>query len=104
MKWKREPQNQWFRRQEAVRNCWDLGLKVLKAIGYDCSAADSRRSKIPDDKEYLYWYPLREWGFDRDKCKAVIAAAGLPVPMKSAWCYFPSSEKHGEQERVGVGE
>ena len=39
--------------------------------------------------------PLFEWGFDRPRCEQVIAAAGLPAPVKSA-CYFCPASKKGE--------
>jgi hypothetical protein len=42
---------------------------------------------------YDYWYPLAEdWGLDRDGCKRVIRAAGLPVPPKSACVFCPASK------------
>lgn len=47
-----------------------------------------------DQNYFVYWYPLMEWGFDRQKCKEVIAAAGLPVPVKSACWFCPASKKH----------
>jgi len=40
-------------------------------------------------------YPLLDLGLRRADCKAIIAAAGLPVPQKSA-CYFcPFHDKAG---------
>jgi hypothetical protein len=35
-----------------------------------------------------------EWGFNREKCKEIIAGAGLPVPVKSACFFCPASKKH----------
>jgi hypothetical protein len=32
--------------------------------------------------------------FNREKCKQIIANAGLPVPVKSAWWFCPASKKH----------
>ncbi len=82
---------------------------VVKAIGLD--AGEGHRltwlpPTTPDDggerlsrerwldrHYFVYWYPLMEWGHDREACRKIIAAAGLPVPMKSA-CYFcPASKK-----------
>jgi hypothetical protein len=34
-----------------------------------------------------------EWGYDRERCKRIIAAAGLPVPIKSACFFCPASKK-----------
>jgi hypothetical protein len=35
-----------------------------------------------------------EWGYDRERCKEIIADAGLPVPVKSACFFCPASKKH----------
>ncbi len=88
-----EPQNKWCRTWEPAQAAWAAGVKVRKAIGYDAGPADARRSKITDDKEYTYWYPLREWGWVREECIRQIEAAGLPVPMKSACWFCPASKK-----------
>jgi hypothetical protein len=45
-------------------------------------------------QNFHYWYPLMDWGFDRERCKQIIANAGLPVPVKSAWWFCPASKKH----------
>jgi hypothetical protein len=72
------------------------GYVIAKAIGYH--AEETRRSDIEakDTKhghcEYRYF--LREWGWKQADCIAAIQRAGMPIPMKSA-CYFcPSSKKH----------
>jgi len=80
---------------------------VVKAIGLD--AGEEHRltwarpepgpKKRPsreawlDAHYFLYWYPLLEWGYDRERCKRVIAEAGLPVPVKSACFFCPASKK-----------
>src|SRR5581483_6098060 len=46
-----------------------------------------------DQNFFVYWYPLMDWGYDRERCKQIIAAAGLPVPVKSACFYCPASKK-----------
>jgi hypothetical protein len=92
LKWKREPQDRFCRAWEPARRAWAAGGKVVKAIGYDAGPADSRRSTIADDDEYRYWYPLREWRWDRERCKAEIAGASLPVPVKSACFFCPASK------------
>ncbi len=94
LKWKKEPQEKWARENyEPAWRAWDAGKKVVKVIGYD--AAEVTRSTIPDDDKYSYWYPLREWGWNRARCKREIKAAGLPVPLKSA-CYFCSAAQPHE--------
>jgi hypothetical protein len=66
---------------------------VVKAIGFDAGPGDSRRYRLPEDDQYLYWYPLVGWGLDRERCKKIITQAGLPVPIKSACFYCPASKK-----------
>ncbi len=93
-KWKREPQDKFCRTWEPARVAWAAGVKVRKLIGYDCGPADARRSKIDDDDYYTYEYPLREWGWDRERCIAEIERAGLPVPRKSACWFCPATKPH----------
>jgi hypothetical protein len=70
------------------------GIKPVKLIGYDNGPADSRRSvgKNEDD-HFIYRYPLREWGWDRERCIEEIINEGLPVPLKSACFFCPASKK-----------
>ena len=102
------------RRQRVVRAIgFDAGEQrrtyahVVKAIGLDASEEHRRTwqrspphgTKRPSRQAWLdanyfaYWYPLMEWGFDRERCKQIIADAGLPVPIKSACFYCPASKK-----------
>src|SRR5258708_7610102 len=46
-----------------------------------------------DQHYFAYWYPLMDWGHDRERCKQIIADAGLPVPIKSACFFCPASKK-----------
>ena len=93
LKWKRQPQDRYCNNWQPAKDCWDSGLKVIKAIGYDTSPRDSRRAHhIGDDAKYTYVYYLREWGWDREECKRVITAEGLPLPMKSACWFCPASQ------------
>lgn len=46
-------------------------------------------------------YPLREYGFNRKKCGEIIAAAGLPIPPKSA-CFFCPAMREIEIQRLAV--
>jgi hypothetical protein len=76
---------------------WKHGPWLLKLIGYDAGPADGRRIKNAAGlwpPGYVYRYPLHEWKWDRARCEAEIAAAGLPVPIKSS-CYFcPAMKAH----------
>jgi hypothetical protein len=46
-----------------------------------------------DQHYFVYWYPLLEWAYDRQRCQQIIAAAGLPIPMKSSCFFCPASKK-----------
>jgi hypothetical protein len=95
LKWKVDPQNAWARRWARAARAWGRGQKVVKLIGYDAGPKDSRRAhEMKNDRRYYYVYPLRDWGWDRERCIAEIAAAGLPVPRKSACVYCPASKPH----------
>lgn len=51
-------------------------------------AADPNAPHYRD--RYAFRYPLREFGFDREKCIRVILDAGLPAPPKSACFMCPA--------------
>jgi len=89
-KWKITPQNKRTAQWTPAIEAWAAGGKVTKAIGFDAGPADSRRyAHVAGgvDPKYDYIYPLKDWGWEREECKARIREAGLPVPVKSA-CYF----------------
>ena len=93
IKWKRQPQDQRVRNWEPAREAWDAGLRVRKLIGFDAGEGRRRYGDRGDDPQYDYWYPLMDWGWDREQCKQVIAAEGLPVPAKSACFFCPATKK-----------
>jgi hypothetical protein len=81
---------------------------VVKAIGLDAGEEHRltwarqaphegkrlSREQWLDRHYFVYWYPVMEWGYNREQCKKIISQAGLPIPLKSA-CYFcPASKKH----------
>ena len=97
-KWKIHPQERW--QKENVRG------KIVKAIGFE--AGEEYRQLRAGDKAHASQgseniYPLQEWGWDREECKARIAEAGLPVPPKSA-CIFCPNMKPEELEGLTVEE
>lgn len=94
LKWKRDPQDRYVARWAPAREAWEAGLRVRKVIGYDAGPKDARRSEIASDSRYEYWYPLREWGWDRGRCEEEIRREGLPVPPKSACFFCPASKPH----------
>lgn len=95
--WKRDPQHKFIKQWQPAKDAWAEGLKVVNCIGYDAGPRDSCRQYKAEGKEspgFKNRFPLIEWGWDRDRCKIEIAAAGLPVPMKSACFHCPASKKH----------
>lgn len=93
LKWKVVPQNKWTDTWPMAVDYWQAGGKVLKIIGYDASPKDMKRyahAQGMEDAKYKYWYPLVEWGMDRDACKNAIRSVGLPVPPKSACKFCPA--------------
>ncbi|RTL26949.1 MAG: hypothetical protein EKK55_07005 [Rhodocyclaceae bacterium] len=96
LKWKVEPMDAWVTSWAPARAAWAVGLKVRRAIGYDAGPVDSKRCwDLVEEARFRYVYFLREWGWDRERCVAEIAAAGLPVPVKSA-CFFCPATKPAE--------
>lgn len=97
LKWKRDAQEPLRRRLPLFVRQWSDGLKIRKLIGFD--ATEERRTYAAagakDADLYDMEYPLQAWGWDRARCQKVIAAAGMPVPIKSA-CYFCPASKTGE--------
>jgi hypothetical protein len=80
---------------------------VVKAIGLDAGEGHRltwappagettmalSREQWLDRHFFTYWYPLMEWGLDREACQRIIAAAGLPVPLKSSCFFCPAMKK-----------
>lgn len=96
MKWKIEPQDKWTNNNVLCKATWAKGAKVTKAIGFN---ADEfyRKNRASDkahanDPKFDYVYPLQDWDWSRDECKRQIAAAGLPVPPKSACLFCPNQQ------------
>lgn len=89
-KYKIEPQDKYCNNHEGCRQTWDTGKKIVKFIGYD--ADEHHRAKIPEDKKYVYEYPLVDWDWGRDECIEAIHKAGLPIPGKSACFFCPASK------------
>jgi hypothetical protein len=117
LKWKAEAQNRYVEAWAPAAECWASGGRVRKIIGYDAGPKDIRRRNHAGneaDPQYEYWYPLIEWGWDRTRCAAEVAAEGLPgwdpcyltggplrwiekggIPMKSS-CFFCPAMKGWE--------
>ena len=66
------------------------GPRLVKVIGYD--AGEPGRAKDYSHAYFDYYYPLIEWGWDREKCVEVVKSEGF-VPAKSACWFCPSHKK-----------
>lgn len=112
LKWKVAPQNAFCEQWATAQAAWAAGQRVTKVIGYDAGPKDQRRYneaiKGQDtDPKYNYWYPLIEWGWDRERCIAEIRKENLPgwsdwtgktwvesggQPVKSACIFCPATQ------------
>jgi hypothetical protein len=91
-KWKAAPQHKFIQSWGPAIEYWAAGGQVKKVIGYDAGRKDQKRVTYAcnaevEDEHYEYWYPLAEWGWDRERCQREILRARLPLPPKSS-CYF----------------
>lgn len=94
--WKIDPQRKYVKNWVPAQIAWSRGQDVVQCVGYDAGARDSVRRFKSEGKAadgYRNRFPLIEWGWDRDRCKAEIAAAGLPVPVKSSCFHCPASKR-----------
>lgn len=107
MKFKIEPQLKWARHNPDCQAAWARGEKIAKLIGFE--AGEEYREKRADTKahagrgtgeqeKYEWFYPLMEWGWDRQRCIDEIRAEGLPVPPKSACLMCPNQKPHEVDE------
>ena len=93
LKHKIGPQEKFCNNYPPCREVWASGKKVVKFIGYDAGEhyrSDKVLLRDLADQKYSKWYPLMEWGWDREACIRAIEAAGLPQPGKSSCFFCPS--------------
>ena len=62
-------------------------------------AGESHRARFGTNKGVENRYPLIEEGIDREGCKKIIKAHGLPVPMKSG-CWFCPFQRIGQWRKL----
>lgn len=87
------PQEKFCNHYAPCREVWQRGEKVNRYIGYDAGEhyrSDKILLRDLADPKYSKWYPLMEWGWDREACIRTIEAAGLPQPGKSSCFFCPS--------------
>lgn len=96
--WKRDPQMTFLKTWAPAIAAKARGEILSICIGYDAGPRDRCRSYKAEGKAAAGMsnrFPLIEWSWDRERCEREIAAAGLPVPVKSA-CFFCPASKRSE--------
>jgi hypothetical protein len=89
-RWKADPQDRYLNHWALARKCWEAGLKIRKAIGFDI---DEGHRELQGDDKSEFVFPLRDWKWGRAECIQALVRAKLPVPPKSACFFCPSSRK-----------
>ena len=106
-KWKIGAMRRFLKTWAPALEAWARGGKVTKCIGFEASPHELRRTKqcetfaVKKEKGVTLRFPLQEWGWDLERCKQEIEAAGLPVPPKSS-CHFCPSMKPWEVSELGA--
>lgn len=118
-RWKQEPIDKYVASLTSgpVASALRDGRPVVRAIGYDDSKADrcrfvkaSRRSQTAGDSRWVFWYPLQDWGWERERCKdeitseedlaaLLVEAIDQPYPVKSS-CWFCPAARPSELEHL----
>lgn len=91
-KWKVKPQMDWLSDWPLFKDAASRGVLVQKAIGFRVGEERRRKDHIQDPGTVKV-YPLLEWGWDQNECRAAIGRAGLPQPPKSACFFCPATTK-----------
>jgi len=88
--WKLEPQRKY---QKLLGWLWGVDSSIKEAIGYEASENKRSSRYTPDNTDdYEQWYPLIDYGMDRQACLKSIDSEGLPRPGKSACFFCPVSK------------
>ena len=78
------PQRKWLRDAGVKNPVWHVGIHADEL---------RRAQRVANDRGEQIKYPLIEWGWRQADCQAAIIRAGLPLPVKSACFFCPSSRK-----------
>jgi hypothetical protein len=98
-KWKIDPFNWYARLAFTNWRGWPaeagwagLTTPLVVLVGFEYG--EEKRISAFTERGQLKRYPLIEWKWDRDACEAAILGEGLPLPIKSACFFCPSSTKN----------
>lgn len=89
LKFKIEPINSRLRKTQMCLIEWAKGRKVTKVIGYNVNEPRRAKPTFPDKEgeQFDPYYPLFQWGLNREDEAQIVRESGLPIPIKSA-CFF----------------
>jgi 3'-phosphoadenosine 5'-phosphosulfate sulfotransferase (PAPS reductase)/FAD synthetase len=96
LKFKAEAMNAYWRHTEWCEREWTDGRRIVKIIGYEAGEPTRYRNfaefKNPrEQREFVPFYPLVEWGLFRADLPEILERNGLPAPRKSACWYCPNN-------------
>ena len=98
-KFKIEPQETYLNHHPMARAVWKkkygvpITDKVTKLLGLEFNETRRWSNAKLEDERYVYRFPLVEWEWVREDCKAAILRAGLTIPGKSSCFFCPASTK-----------
>lgn len=98
VKFKVQPAQRWRKEHGFARTVYAIGFDA----GEGARVAKRKCERTTEDREEEQeqpWYPLYAWGITRERCREIIAEAGLPQVAKSACFFCPNNRRH-EWERL----
>ena len=93
-KWKQQPLDRAVATHPKVMAALEAGELVERWVGYDAREGGRVSNLNHKPPPYLWRAPLFEWDIDREQCREIIAAAGLPQPGKSSCWMCPMMRGH----------
>jgi hypothetical protein len=95
--WKQQPQKRHVKQLPEAQATFKRNRRVVFAIGYEAEECDRVRRATTyaaekPSKYFVNWFPLVEEGITFAGVVELIVEAGLPVPIKSACFFCPSSK------------
>lgn len=102
LKFKISPINKHLRRQLWCKGQWAQKKRITKVIGFNVDEPHRAKPEFGDAKEasqFVPYYPLFQWGLNREDEARIVTESGLPVPKKSA-CFFCPNATDAEWTRL----
>jgi hypothetical protein len=70
----------------------DIKNKITRVVGFD--ADEDHRAYNANCNKYDVVFPLADWGYTREDCKAILNDSILPIPIKSSCYMCPNMKTH----------